>query len=242
MPKKGAVDSYYETLLELTGEIVPIQMDKFSQAASAIAACLMSNGVMHFFGSGHSALIAKEITGRAGGLVPVNTIPDPAEGMAERVEGYGTTLLNWYAGRYGLNPGEAMVIVSTSGRNPLPIEIALEAKKRGLYTIAITSLAYSSQVTSRHSSGKRLFEVVDLVLDTGVPPGDALVEIPGLKQKVGPASTIAGALLANMLILRTIEEIIDQGGVPPILMSQNLDGADEHNRTLKGKYRQRLAW
>jgi len=235
-------DRYVEKLVELLRRQWNSQREAIIEASKIAARTLMQGGILHVFGSGHSALIAKEITGRAGGLVAVNTIPDPTEGMAERVEGYGKVLIDWYAGHYGLNRGEVMIIVSTSGRNPLPVEIALEAKKAGLYTIAITSVEYSKQVVSRHSSGKRLFEVVDLVLDTGVPLGDSLVEIPGFQQKAGPVSTIVGALLANMLILSTIEEIINQGGTPQILMSQNLDGADEHNRVLKEKYRHRLAW
>jgi len=233
--------NYLEIVKMLLDKLIS-QEEQIKVGAKRMANSILQGGIIHAFGSGHSALIAKEISGRAGGLVPVNVIPEPSDGMAERVEGYGATLLNWYAQRYRLNPGEVVIVVSTSGRNPLPIEIALGAKERGLYTIAITSLPYSKRVSSRHSSGKRLFEVVDLVLDTGVPPGDAVVNIPKIGEKAGPVSTIIGGLLANMLILCTIEEIVNQGVIPPILMSQNLDEADQHNRILKEKYRDRLSW
>jgi|YelNatPaOPRAMG01_1025707.scaffolds.fasta_scaffold08758_4 uncharacterized phosphosugar-binding protein len=235
-------EGYIRNITSLINKIIETQSAKIEEAAAKIADSLMKGGILHVFGSGHSAMIGKELVQRAGGLVPVNLVHDPTEGMAERVQGYGRVLLEHYGKRYGLQAGEVMIVVSTSGRNPLPIEIAMEAKAHGLFTIAITSVEYSRLVSSRHSSGKRLFEVVDLTLDTGVPFGDALIEVPGLGQKAGPASTVLGALLANMLVLQVIEEIIKRGGVPPILMSQNLDGADEHNQALEAKYRHRLAW
>jgi len=231
---------YAQRTIELMEEVVKTQASQIAKGGKKIAVSLLADGILHVFGSGHSALIAKEIVGRAGGILPVNAIPDPTEGTAEQVEGYGAALFARYAEKYGVKPGEVVIIISTSGRNPAPIEIAMAAKSQELFTIGITSLEYSRQVTSRHSSGKRLFEVVDLVLDNSAPLGDALIEVEGSAQKAGPASTITGALLANMLILRTIEEISRQGGTPPILISQNLEGAEEHNRALWEKYRQRL--
>lgn len=233
---------YLQKVLAMAKEIVETQASRIEEGARKIAESLLKGGILHIFGTGHSALIAKEITGRAGGLIAVNAINDPTEGMAERVEGYGSVLFAQYAEKVGLKPGEVIIIVSTSGRNPVPIEIAMEAKRQGLYTIAITSVEFSRQIASRHRSGKRLFEVVDLVLDNRVPLGDAMVEVEGMAQKVGPGSTIAGVLLVNTLILRTIEEFLRQGLTPPILVSQNLDGADEHNRILRMKYKHRLTW
>ncbi len=231
---------YYQGIKALIERIVETQHAGIQSAAQRIAASLAQGGILHVFGSGHSAMVGKEITHRAGGLVPVNLIPDPSEGLAERVEGYGKVLLAAYARRCGMRAGEVIIVVSTSGRNPLPIEIAMEAKARGLFTIAIVSLEYAQQSPSRHSSGKRLFEVVDLVLDNCVPPGDALVQVEEVGQKSGATSTIAGALLVNMLMLRVIEEICSQGGIPPILKSQNLEGADQHNQKLLAAYRGRL--
>ncbi|MFP4589493.1 MAG: sugar isomerase domain-containing protein [Candidatus Acetothermia bacterium] len=232
---------YKETILDLLDRTVSSERDKIETGAAEIAASLQNDGFVHAFGSGHSAMIAKEITGRAGGLVPVNMIVDPAEGMAERVEGYGATLLQDYADQYGLEEGEVMIVISTSGRNPAPLEIALEANDRGLYTIAITSVQYSQSVESRHSSGKKLFEVADLALDNHVPAGDATVEIEEGGQKAGPASTLTGVFLINTMILRSIEKMKEEGFEPPILRSMNLDGSDEHNRELMEKYKSRLA-
>lgn len=231
---------YYQEIKLLLDRIAATQLSNIEMAAQRIATSLMRGGILHVFGSGHSAMVGKEITQRAGGLVPISLISDPSEGLAERLEGYGKALLDAYARKYGLNQDEVILIVSTSGRNPVPIEIAMEARMRGLYTIAVTSTEYSKCFPSRHSSGKRLFEVVDLVLDNCVPLGDAIVEVGEIGQKVGPSSTITGVFLVNMLVLRVIEEICRRGGTPPVLKSQNMDGADEHNQKLLAAYRGRL--
>lgn len=236
------VEDYYERVQELLKSIRVTQMGNIEVAAEKVANSIMHGGIVHTFGPGHSDMIAREVTGRAGGLVPINRIPDPTEGMAERVEGYAKVILKNYEQKYKLESDECLIIISNSGRNPLPIEIAIEAKARNLFTIAITSLKHSKKVSSRHKSGKRLFEIADFVLDTRVSYGDSLVEIPGLPQKAGPGSTIAGALLINMLMIKVIDKIVKEGKTPPILKSQNVDGADEFNKGLKGKYGDRLAW
>ncbi|MGC9529333.1 MAG: sugar isomerase domain-containing protein [Candidatus Bipolaricaulaceae bacterium] len=233
---------YYEAIQALLTRIADSQAPAVATGAAKVADSLMQGGILHVFGSGHSAMIGKEITHRAGGLVPVNLVPDPAGGLAERVEGYGKVLFQDYKRKYGLQHGEVLIVVSTSGRNPVPIEVALEAQAEGLFAVAITSVEYSRLAPSRHSSGKRLFEVVDLVLDNCVPPGDAIVEVEPLRQRSGASSTLAGALLANMLVLRAIEEILARGGSPPILKSQNLGGADAFNRQLLAAYRGRLTF
>lgn len=233
---------YVNNLKYLMEKVLSSEMPKMDFLAEKIAASLADGGVMHVFGSGHSAMIGKEVVHRAGGLMPINLIPDPTEGMAERVEGYGNVLIQRYSEKYGLHEGEVLIIVSTSGRNPLPIEIALEAKAKGVFTAALTSVEFSRAFPSRHSSGKHLFEVVDLVIDNHVPVGDAVVELPGIKQKAGPVSTIIGALIMNVIVLKVIRNLLDMGIMPPILLSQNLDGADEHNRALLRQYRHRLVF
>ena len=233
---------YYERVLGVLEKAATAQRPSLDEAADRIAQSLTQGGLLHIFGSGHSIMIGKEITSRAGGLVPVNLVPDPTEGMAERLEGLGEILLDRYARRHQLLPGEVIIVVSTSGRNPVPIDVALKAREMGLYVIAVTSLEYSKLSTSRHSSGKRLFEVADLALDNFVPPGDASVEIPGTGQKAGALSTISGALVVNMLMLQVIDRIVEVGEEPPILRSYNLDGADEHNQKLFERYRSRLVY
>ncbi|MEM3658260.1 MAG: SIS domain-containing protein [Candidatus Hadarchaeum sp.] len=231
---------YYRTILGIFEQLYKTQQIPIGQGARRIAESVRDGGILHVFGSGHSEMVGKEITHRAGGLVPVSLIPDPSEGMAERVEGYGKTLMGAYERKYGLRSGEVLIVVSTSGCNPLPIEVAEVGKRHGLYTIAITSVEYSARIPSRHSSGKRLFEITDLVIDNGVPAGDAVLEVEGLEQRVGPVSTLTGVFLINMLIIKTVEELLKSGNYPPILKSQNLPGADEFNRKLLELYKGRL--
>ncbi len=235
-------ENYFSEVQELCGSIQDDPLREMDEPAQNMAETIMEGGLIHAFGSGHSDIIAKEITGRAGGLVPVNRIVDPTEGMAERVEGYAETLLDEYEKQYGLKSGEGMIVISNSGRNPLPVEMAKNGKDRGLFTIAITSLPHSKKVDSRHSSGKKLYELADYVLNTCVPFGDTLVQLSSSPQGTGAGSTIAGALVANMLMLTVTNKIELADETPPVLKSANIDGADEYNKKLMEKYGNRLAW
>jgi uncharacterized phosphosugar-binding protein len=162
----------------------------------------------------------------------VDIIHDKSFGRAERCEGYAKQLLDWY------DPpaGSVVVIISNSGRNALPIETALECKARGIKTIAITSLAHSQSVSARHPSGKRLFEAADLVIDNCGVPGDAILDVEGIGGKVCPTSTIAGALIVDAIMAQTMENLVKRGVAPPVFISANIDGGDEHNKKVFAKY------
>jgi uncharacterized phosphosugar-binding protein len=218
------------------------QMDTIEVVGTKISECILNNGIIHTFGSGHSDMIAKEITQRAGGLVPVSKLTDPMQGKAERIQGYAEVLLNEYKRIVDFKKDDIFIIISNSGRNALPIEMCFEVKNLGIKTVAITSLSYSRKVSSRHNSGKKLYEIADYSIDNSVEFGDALIEIPGKNIKSGAGSTISGALLINMLILTAIEKIVLNGEDPPILKSGNIDGADEHNNKLRQKYSRRIIW
>ena len=114
--------------------------------------------------------------------------------------------------------------------NAVPIEMALIAKGIGCKTIALTSMEHTTKITSRHSSGKRLFEVCDLAIDNHVPAGDASISFDGFKPKVGPLSTIAGATIMNAIVVQTVQFILDQGEEPPVRISRNMPEGDEHNK------------
>jgi uncharacterized phosphosugar-binding protein len=188
-------------------------------AAALIAASISSGGVLHVFGSGHSQLVAKEIVGRSGSLIPVNEIIDRTEDLAERIEGYGTRLVEYYAEQYQLLPGEAVIVISNSGVNPLPVEVALSCRERGLNVIVITNVVQSEQARSRHSSGKRLFELADVVLHNHAPEGEAALELPGLATKVGTVATLTGAFLINAVMVCTAELLLAAGRETPVYLS-----------------------
>ncbi len=231
---------YLETVASMLASIRERELVAIRQAGQQLADGIAAGGIVHVFGSGHSALIAREIVGRAGGLVPINDILDPTAGRAERLEGYAAELLTGYDLQYGLRPGEALLVISNSGINPLPIELAIDAKQRGLQVIAITNRCQSEAATSRHTSGQRLFEVAHTVIDSHGVPGDAIIPIPNGDAKVGAGSTLAGAMIVNLLVLATVEVLLERGVEPPVLVSQNLPGTDARNQALFARYRGRL--
>jgi uncharacterized phosphosugar-binding protein len=188
------------------------------------------------FGSGHSQLLAIELAGRAGGPAAIQVILDPGQGKAETLEGYAATLLR----DYELEPRDCLIVISNSGRNASPIEMAMIGRERGLKVIAVTAADFSRSVSSRHSSGKRLLDVADVVLDTCGAAGDAAVSLDGLQTDVGPTSTVVGATLLNAVMVEAIAELIRRGVEPPVLVSQNVDGSADHNAKLRAQYRGRI--
>ena len=206
-------------------------------------------GVLHTFGSGHSEVIAREIIGRAGGLMCVSGILDPGAGFSENVIGYGTRLAERYDKIHGLHPGECLIVISNSGKNASPIEVALYAKQKGLTVIGLTALAMSTTAPTVHPGGQNLHALADHVLDNHGVSGDAIVEVgsprhaaPGAPPiKAGPTSTLIGAMLLNLLALEVIGWLQANGHELPILRSQNVPGGPEFNLELAKKYRLRLS-
>jgi len=211
-----------------------------AQLAPLLGASIAKGGVIHTFGSGHSELISREIIGRAGGFVCVSGIIDPTGGFIENLPGYGAKLVERYDRQYQLLPGEIVIVISNSGKNGSPIDVALYAKQKGLTVVALTCLAMSKVTPSQHPSGRRLFEVADHVLDNGGVPGDAIVEVAdGIS--AGPTSTLIGCSVLNWLTLATIDWLKANGHPLPVLRSQNLPGSIERNRELAKAYKGRLS-
>lgn len=216
---------------------------------AVIGESVARGGVLHTFGSGHSDVISREIIGRAGGLVCVSGIQDPTGGYVENLVGYGTKLAERYDRTHGLLAGETIVVISNSGKNSSPIEVALYAKQKGLHVVALTCVEMSRVATTVHPGGKKLHEIADYVLDNGGMPGDAIVDVgvasadlpAGATAKAGPTSTLIGATLLNLLSLEVIDWLKAGGHPLPVLRSQNLPGAIEHNRALGQKYKGRLS-
>ena len=231
---------FFNTSNALQDKAFADNADTLQTAGKLIAESIAADGVLHTFGSGHSQILAAEIERRAGGLVPVSSINDPADGWPEQIAGYGARLFQRYAYQFAVQSGDVVLVISNSGRNASPIEVATEARAAGLKVIALTSLDMSKATTSRHPSGKKLYELADLVLDNGGLPGDAAIDAPGFDYKVGPTSTMSGALLLNILSMEIIENLISMGVTPPTYVSQNADGGAEHNEALATKYRHRI--
>jgi uncharacterized phosphosugar-binding protein len=223
---------YLDTICELIHHMEDTQGEAIQKAATLVGNTIIANGLVYTFGSGHSQLLAQEVHARAGGMYPVLQIIDPLWGRAERIEGVGEVLLRGVP----FKPGETIFVISNSGRNPEPIEVAMKAKEIGLHIIVVTSLTHSRSVTSRHSSSKKLYELGEVVLDTGTPAGDACMNFKGIDVKAGAASTVLGAALMNAVMVEAIQYILDKGGNPPVLMSANLDGNEEYNARVMARY------
>lgn len=206
------------------------------EAARIVADTVARDGIVRAFGTGHSQILAMELADRAGGLAPIDVIVDPTGGRAENVEGYAPTLLH----PDQVQPPDCLIVASTSGRNAAPIEMALVARARGVGVIAVTSVAFSSAVATRHSSGQRLLDVADVVLDTCGDVGDAEIHVDGVPVAVGPTSTIIGAALLNAVMVEAVSELARQGINVPVFASQNVDGTSEYNAAINARYRARI--
>lgn len=236
--------TYLTRIHQLLDEMAAANIGQMPVAAERLARTIASGGIVHAFGSGHSSLLAQEVFHRAGGLAPINAMLDAnltifgtsRPTLLERTEGYAASLFV----NHDVRAGEVVLVMSNSGINPVPIEVALEAKQRGLFTIAVGSAAAYAEATSRHSSGQTLFDVADLVLDTCVPAGDALHKITGANIAIGAASTILGSALLNELVIATAESLTKQGDEVPVFVSQNVPGGDEANAGLLKRYRPRI--
>jgi uncharacterized phosphosugar-binding protein len=233
-------ETYYARANELLALAWTANAPVIAQIAPVIGASVARGGVIHTFGSGHSELISREIIGRAGGLVCVTGIIDPTGGFIENLPGYGTKLVERYDRQHQLIAGETLIVISNSGKNGSPIDVALYGKQKGLTVVALTCLAMSRATPSQHPSGKRLFEIADHVLDNGGVVGDAIVDT-GDGVMAGPTSTFIGCSVLNWLTLAVMDWLKAGGHPLPVLRSQNLPGAIEHNRALAKKYQGRLS-
>jgi len=232
-----------EIMDKILGEIETIQ-----KASRVVAESIVREEPVHVIGpGGHSNMAAEEVLWRAGGLAPINAILDPGTNLIhgakrsnfiERTPGYALKVLDAY--RVGRKPGEVIIIVNAYGVNSMCIDTVLEAKKRKMMTIGITSRSFADVLPkdhpSRHPSGKNLYQEVDYFLNCHLPYGDAVVEIKGCIQKTGPTSTFCNVFTINLLMIETVKRLVELGVQPPVWMSANLPGGDEANRRLEEKY------
>lgn len=234
-------DAYIQVIRTIIDQIENSQSEVMDQVSRVCAESVRAGHILYFFGTGHSHMICEEPFYRAGGLVPVYPILEPSlmlhEGaykstLIERLDGLGKILLD----HSSAGKGDVLFLISNSGRNGSVVDMALEAKKKGIVTVALTSLSHSRTYVSRHKSGKRLFEVTDYVIDNCGIPGDAAVEIPGFPQKVAPTSTIACVLIVNTIVSNVVNRLVSQGITPPVFMSSNTDEGDVFNRGVIEKY------
>ncbi len=237
---------YLNEITDLYQQIERDEAQSVNRAAQVMAEHIMKDQVIHVIGTGgHSNIAAEELIWRTGGLAPINAMLDAGIQVAngakhsnyvERTPGYAKTVLE----SYGVKAGEVIIIVNAYGINAMTIDTALEAKKKGLTTIGVTSTGFANFVPgghpSRHPSNKNLYEIVDIFVNCHLPLGDAIVSFENFEQKIAPSSTLVNAFTVNLLVIETVRQLLEKGFNPPVWMSANMPGGDEANRKWEEKY------
>lgn len=224
------------------GHLKGTQMPAIKRIAVKLAASIRAGGVVHLFGTGHSSVFAMEMCNRAGGLVPmqmmsvdelqrrgIRSVRDMDDPGIERDPMVAHELIDCY----DIRPEDTAILVSNSGRNGAVVEMALLLKEKGLAVFCVTSMAHTSSVSSRHSSGRRLFEVADDVIDNCGPMGDALLQDDRLDAAVCSISSVTGTVIAQCLTAEITRNLLDWGEIAPVLRSSNLDNADQWNEQVR---------
>lgn len=239
--------AYLDAVHAILDRIRSTQMENIERAASICVESIANGGLVHLFGTGHSRMFIEEMYPRHGSFPGFHPIVElsltfhnqvvGANGQRqamfiEHMEGLGKMILR----NFVLRPPDSFIIFSNSGVNEAVVDMAVEVKKLGLPLIAVTSIAHSSAATPRHSSGKRLSELADVVIDNCVPPGDAVVTVPGMDDPVGPASTIAMAAITNAIKIATAERLTAKGIVMPVITSSVFIGSEESTKRFDAAY------
>ena len=230
-----AAERYFHEATARLQSLLDAQRPKLDQAASLCTQAIAADGLVHLFGCGHSRMMAEEMTPRQGcfvgwhtivelGLTFHNAIVGP-NGLRqslhlEKTPGYAEQILRNFA----FGPRDVLIVISTSGIREIIIEMAQGAKRRGLGVIGLVSLEHCRKARPAHSSGKKLLDVADVILDNGAPEGDSLLEIDGCNHKTGPFSTLGGAMVMNMLRCEVAQRLIDRGIEPVFLPSHQFVG------------------
>jgi uncharacterized phosphosugar-binding protein len=226
---------FFERAMGLLQELKRTQAPVIQKAAELCADRIAAGGLMFLFGSGHSRMMCEEMTPRQGcyagfvalvelalsnhaAIVGPNGLRAPL--YLENYEGYAEQILR----SFQFGHGDGFIVISTSGIRPVIVEAAMGAQKRGLPVIAIVSRAHCEQAKAAHSSGKKLIDCADLVIDNQCPPGDCVVELEGLEWRTGPVSTITGAMIINMIRCSTAEALLTRGVKPVVLPSHQFVG------------------
>ena len=241
-----------EFLTEVDSRLAAIAADAraggLDAAIEILTTCITSGGVVQAFGSGHSQAFAMEIAGRAGGFIPTKMMAlrdivlhgsrDASVLSGSSLERDDTVVDELFA-LSSLDPADVFLIASNSGVNGSIVGVALRAKAEGHPVIAVTSIEHTNAVTPKHPSGQRLSEIADVVIDNRAPYGDTTIEAPG-GVGVGAVSSLTAAYIAQLITIGAAERIAALGETPPIYLSANIPGGDEHNHALEDRYGDRI--
>ena len=244
------MDLFYEEMMKVVDVLEGKEMDNIRKASEVCAETIAQGGVVHVFGSGHSVGFGMELAGRPGSLVPFHTIvtsdfvlhgkvslaefKDP-DNIFERRADIADRLYDLY----DIRPQDSFIIISNSGINGVVIDFAIKAKQEGHKVIVVTSWQHTSAEASRHPSGKKLYEMGDVVIDNCGPQGDALIET-GKIEKICSISSITGAFIAQSITTETCRLLSERGVELPLLLSEDSEENRRHNAELRQKYAGRI--
>jgi uncharacterized phosphosugar-binding protein len=230
-----AASQYFDRALALLEKLKETQSGVIQQAADLCTERIANRGLIFLFGNGHSRMMCEEMTPRQGcfpgfvalvelalsnhaNIVGTNGLRAPL--YLENYEGYAEQILRgFHFGRH-----DAFIVISTSGIRPVIVEMAMGAQERGMPVIAIVSKAHCEHAKAAHSSGKKLTDCADIVIDNQCPMGDCVLDLPGLAWPTGPASTVTGAMIINMIRCATAEGLLQKGITPTVLPSHQFVG------------------
>jgi uncharacterized phosphosugar-binding protein len=245
---KNYTREYLDEIIKRMEEIYRTQHDEIVKCAEIIADKIAEDGILYVFGSGgHSNMMAEEMFHRAGGFacvspIFVDSIRIPHIPMGERCD----QLVPYIFDFYELKKGDLLLLVNGYGINPVTIESFLEAERRGITVIAVTSCEYANRLPrdfrGRHKSGLNLHEIAGNLVLTNIPYGDGIIRMDGVESVVGAYSTFANAFVCNSLVLEASRILVERGIEPPIINSINVIDGFEKNKKLYARYRPRIRY
>ena len=234
-------EEYYGKLTDILEDVKNTQGEKIMAAAELVAETIKNDGIIYIFGCGHSHLIGLDCFYRAGGLVNVSAMLDTdlmlhngaaKSSKMEKMSGIAESVFE----RYCLTENDTLIVVSTSGKNAVPVEMAKVAAKNGIKNISVVSSAYFEDKTE----GEKLYEISDIYIDNCVPHGDAVMDITGTDVKMGSVSTVASSFILQAVLLEAAENAAKSGKKVPIYMSGNIEGGADYNKVLIKEYMPRI--
>lgn len=244
-----AWQNYFKIMQEVVEKAYDSQGEQLEKAARVLVECTKNNGLIHLFGSGHSSLMTEDVFWRAASLANTHAIFESSvagineitkTSKIEKLEGLGNILVQYNH----VEKPDVMICLSNSGNNAVTNDVALECKKRGVTVIAFTNIEYADQLTTQHSSGKKLKDIADIVIDNCSLIGDAAVKLDGLEMKVGATSTIPVAFMLQALMVQTCEYLLEEGIKPDVWYNGHLayesEDVKKHNDELAEKYYRRV--
>lgn len=247
MSDSKPADQFFDAAIALLQRARDEEAENIEAAGTLLADTVAGGGRLFAFGAGHSSLAAQDVVYRAGGLalmnllavpgvVGVDVMPATLGSALERVDGLAGAVLD----SSPLRDGDALVVISLSGRNALPVEMAMKASALGARVIGVTSVAYASETSSRHTSGTYLKDHCDIVLDSKIAIGDAELTLDTIPAPFAPASTVVTAALLQAVMATAAASLAGRGIEPPLLRSGNVDGGHDWNGKVFEKYGDRI--